>query len=329
MDVPRSMRAAFIRVKGGPELIEFGMLPVPSPGPTDVLVAMEASEVNHVDLFVRSGEYQTHTPFPFVIGRDLVGTIVETGSGVDGFRVGDRMWSNSLGHAGRQGSFAEYAVVPADRCYPLPDGVDPLSAAAVLHTAATAHIGLFRRARLQTGETVFVGGAGGGVGSALVQIAAASGAKVIAAASARDTKWCLACGATEVLDHHLPDLYERVGELVPEGVDIWWDASGHHDFGACLPLVRPGGAVVVMAGMGASPVLPVGALYTRDLSLHGFAISNASVDDLAGSARLVNELLAQGRLQARIAEVVPLAEAARAHQMMAEAKVPGRILVQP
>ncbi len=328
MRVPTTMRAAFVRSLGSADLIEVGELPVPRPGPTDVLVRMEASETNYVDLFVRSGQYRTRTPFPFVIGRDLVGTVVEAGPGA-GFRVGDRVWTNSLGHAGRQGAFAEYAVVAGERLYRLPAGVEPRTAAPVLHTAATAALGLFRRARVRAGDTVFVGGAGGGVGTAVVQLAVGAGARVVATASPRDAEWCRSCGAGVVVDYHAADALGQIREACPEGVDIWWDTSGHHDFEASLPLVRQGGSVVVMAGMGATPVLPVGALYTRDLHLHGFAISNASVEDLSDTARLINRFLSAGRLPARVAEILPLADAARAHRMLEGGQVRGRILIRP
>ncbi|BCT74390.1 hypothetical protein SCMU_02320 [Sinomonas cyclohexanicum] len=165
LEAAQVMQAAFVRELGGTDRIEIGQLPVPEVGPTDVLVRMEASAVNHVDLFVRSGAYQTKTPFPFVIGRDLVGTVAAAGLGVVGFAPGDRVWTNSLGHAGRQGAFSEYAVVAEDRLYPLPDGVDPTAAAPVLHAAATAYMGLVREACLQPGETVFVAGGGGAVGA--------------------------------------------------------------------------------------------------------------------------------------------------------------------
>ena len=122
MSLAATMQAACIDRVGGP--IRIAALPVPRPGPTDVLVRVAASGVNHVDLFVRSGAYRTHTPLPFVIGRDAVGSVVEVGAGVAAFAVGDRVWCNSLGHAGRQGALAEYAVVAADRLYRLPDAID-------------------------------------------------------------------------------------------------------------------------------------------------------------------------------------------------------------
>jgi NADPH:quinone reductase-like Zn-dependent oxidoreductase len=118
------MWAAYIERRGAPSEINFGRLPIPEPGPTDVLVRVEATAVNPVDTYVRSGTYDTPLPFPFVIGRDLAGTVVRSGAGAAGFEPGQRVWANSLGHGGRQGVAAEYAVVAADRLYPLPPGAD-------------------------------------------------------------------------------------------------------------------------------------------------------------------------------------------------------------
>jgi NADPH:quinone reductase-like Zn-dependent oxidoreductase len=326
--IPETMLAAFIRSTGGVERIEVGHLPTPVPGPTDVLIQAEVSEVNHVDLFVRSGAYRTHTPFPFVIGRDVVGTVVTAGPGVSRFTPGDRVWCNSLGHGGRQGAFAEYAVAPVDRVYPLPQGVAAEAAAPVLHAAATAYLGLFREAHLTPGETIFVGGAGGAVGSAVVQLATASGARVVATASRRDVPWCTECGAAVVVPYDAADLDEQLRAAAPDGFDVWWDNSGHHDLERTLPLLRQGGRIVVMAGLGAAPVLPVGAMYVRDVSVHGFAVSNASVSDLAAAATVLNSGLASGWLRVRVGATYRLAHAADAHAALEAGSVRGRILVR-
>lgn len=330
MDIPPSMRAAFIRRTGDIDQIEVADLPVPRPGPTDVLVRMVASVVNPVDLFVRSGAYRTHLPLPFVIGRDLVGTVADAGPGVTAFRPGDAVWCNSLGHHGRQGAFAQYAVVASERLYALPDGVAPEQAVAVLHPAATAHLGLVREARLQAGETLLVEGAGGAVGSALVQMGHSMGARVLATAAPHDAPWCSACGASAVFDYHDPRLAEHIGSAAPDGVDVWWDTSGHNDLARSVALMAPRGRIVVMSGLGGGDVpLPVGALYTRDARLLGFAISNATVDELADAARHLNRLLAAGVLRARIGAHFRLAEAARAHAALAGGQVHGRIVVRP
>ena len=329
MDLPDRMHAAFIDATGSAETIQSGTLPVPEPHPTEVLVRLEASEVNHVDLFVRSGAFPTALTFPFVIGRDLVGTVVAVGKAVEDYSPGDRVWSNSLGHDGRQGTFAEYVTAPADRVYPLPEGVDPAEAAPVLHAAGTAHIGLVREARLRPGETIVVVSASGAVGTAIVELAAAMGAHVIAGASTGDEQWVTERGANVVIDKHAADFFEQVERFAPHGVDVWWDPNGGDDFDRSVPLLATGARVIVMAGMQSSPRIPIGKLYTRDASLLGFAISNASSADLAEAATTLNHMLAARRLKARIGASFHLAEAVEAHRALEAGGVRGRILILP
>lgn len=326
------MTAAYIAEFGPATGIRIGRLPIPAFGPTDVLVRVATVAVNHVDTYIRSGAYRTPVPLPFVVGRDLIGTVVQSGSAVAGFPPGERVWCNSLGYDGRQGSFAEYSVVPADRLYPLPDAVDPVEAVSLLHTAATAHIGLFREARITTGETIVVGGAGGGVGSAVVQLAVSAGTRVIAIDRQDNAEWCLGCGARDMLDRGDPDLAGRIAELTPAGVDVFWDNSGRHDFENTIPLMARGGRIVVSAGLGSRAMLPVGALYTRDISIHGFAISNAPIGDLAAAAETINRELTSGRLRGRVRAKLPLARAAAAHRMQetrGQDDPPGRIVLVP
>ncbi|MZD56159.1 alcohol dehydrogenase catalytic domain-containing protein, partial [Streptomyces sp. SID5606] len=166
--VPDVMRAAYIDAVGPADAIRHGPLPVPPAGPTDVLVRVCAVAVDPVDTFVRSGAYATPLPLPFVVGRDLVGEVAHAGPGAAGFTPGQRVWCNSLGHAGRQGSFAEYAAVAADRLYAAPPGVDAEHLVAAAHPAASAWLALFRHGRLRAGETVYVGGGAGNVGGAAV-----------------------------------------------------------------------------------------------------------------------------------------------------------------
>lgn len=322
------MTAAYVRELGGPETIRYGRLPVPAIGPTDVLVAVDAVTVNPVDTFVRSGSFPTPTPFPFVIGRDLAGTVAAVGSGVRGFAVGEPVWENSLGHGGRQGSFATYAVVPAERLYHLPDGVDPVQAVGVAHMAATAWLGLFRHARLQAGETIYVGGGAGNVGDAVVRLASAAGARVIATASGPGLQRCRRAGASVVVDYHDPDVAERIHAAAPDGVEVYWDTSGHHDFDAAISLLARGGRLLLTAA-GPNPRvdLPIGAAYTHDVALHGFVISNATIADLAAAARVINQHLADGTLSARIADTLSLAQAADAHRRVETGQVSGGRLI--
>ncbi|MFB9569575.1 NADPH:quinone reductase [Saccharopolyspora hordei] len=321
--------AAYVTELGPPERIEVGPLPVPDLGPTDVLVRTEALAVNRVDTLVRSGWYPTPTPFPFIIGRDLVGTVTAAGPGAAGFRPGDRVWCNSLGHDGRQGSFAQDVVVAAGRLYHLPDGVDATEAVAVLHPAGTACLGLFREARLGPADTVVVAGGAGAVGSAVVELAAAAGAHVVATASERDAAWCRSSGARAVVDHHAPDHVDRLRDAVPHGADVYWDTSGHHDLAAIAPLLAPGARVVLTATARPTVDLPARHFYTHDISVHGFVISRATVSELAEAARTINARLADGTLRPRVGARLPLAEAAEAHRRQEAGRTGGRIVVLP
>lgn len=330
-DLPPTMDAAYVERLGPVENIRYGRLPVPRIGPTDVLVAVAAVTVNPVDTFVRSGGFATATPFPFVIGRDLVGTVADVGDGAVGFAVGERVWENSLGHGGRQGSFAQYAVVPAERLYHLPDRADPVQAVALAHMAATAYLGLFRRARLRPDETIYIGGGAGNVGGAAVRLAVHAGARVIASAGGDGLQRCRDAGAAAVVDFRDPDATAQIRAAAPEGLAVHWDTSGHHDFDAAVGLMARGGRIVLSAAWpGARPELPVGRAYTHDVDLIGFVISNAQVDELADAARVINQHLADGTLTARIAEELPLSAAAEAHRRIEQHEISGaRLILRP
>lgn len=311
------MFAAYIEQLGPPGVIRCGELEPPAPGPTDVLVEVAATAVNRVDLFVRSGLYETPVPFPFVIGRDLVGRVLATGSGVCGLRPGDPVWCNSLGHGGRQGAAARQAVVAADRLYRLPQAADAREAVALLHPVATAWLALFRHGGLTAGQTVLVGGAAGHVGGAAVALAADAGARVIATSRREDFGHCRSLGAHEVLDYRDPQLTRRLRETAGDGVDVHLDTSGHNDLEQAVEVLARRGRIVLMAGAGrASPALPAGQLYMRDGSVAGFAISGASTAELACAARAVNRVLAAARLRPRGLRVLPLSAAAEAHALL-------------
>lgn len=321
------MKAAFIQQTGAAETIEVGELPQPKPGPTDVVVKVEYAAVNHVDTFVRSGAYATQLNFPFPIGRDLVGTVVE--SAVGEFEPGQRVWSNSMGYDARSGSFAEYVAVPRERLFPVPEEVDDTrQIVAASHGFSTAFLALQRFGRIYPGETVLIGGAAGAVGSAGVQLAALAGARVVATASEGDFGYVRQLGAAEVIDYHRKDLFEALKAAAPDGYNHWWDNGGNHDFEQILPLLAPRGEIILSANMAARPELPVGATYTRAVTVRGFAMSVATVDDLAEAARTLNTLMAQRRLKSRWEKVFSLDDAAAAHAAQESGSVHGKILVK-
>lgn len=316
------MRAAFFTEQGPADAIEVGELPVPVPGPADVLVAVEVAVINPVDTLIRSGLWPTATPLPFVTGRDMVGTVVAAGPG-SGFCPGDRVWSNSLGHAGRQGPCAEYAVVSGDRLYGLPDGAGAAESAAALHSAGTAFVGLHHRACARAGQTILVGGAAGGIGSALVRFASEAGLRVIATARPADHARCLDQGASEVFDFGDPGLADRIGSVAPGGADIHWDTSGLMPLNAMASLTAAGGKIIITAGVTPQPpetsLLPI---FTRDISVIGFVISLATAPELAEAARAINQHLASGGLAMKAVDVMPLDKTAEAHALLESGRVP-------
>lgn len=326
------MRAAYITTPGPADSIRYGDLPIPRPGPTDVLVRVEAAAVNMVDTFVRSGAYHTHLPLPFILGRDLVGTVVTKGPGVVGFDVGDRVWSNSLGHSGRQGTTAEYAVVSADRLYPVPPGVDSVVMAAIAHPVATAHIALFTHARLQPGETVLINGAGGHVGSAATVLASRAGARVLATARQADLARCRRLGADYAIDYRSPDLSSALRRAAPEGVHVHLDTSGNQDLEFAVSLLAFRGRMILMSGLSARRQFPVGLFYTRDAVIKGFAISNATTTTLAVAATRLNQLLSEtsDAFTPRHVEELPLTDTSDAHRRVEGGDARGvRLVLRP
>lgn len=320
-------RAAYIEQLGPPDVIQYGDLPVPHAGPTDVTVDVTVATVNHVDTFVRSGAWRTPVTFPFAVGRDLVGTVAEAGPGAPGFRPGDVVWSTSMGYGGRQGAAAERVVVPAERLYHLPAGVAPADAVALAHPASTAYLALFTHGRLRAGETVVVAGGGGNVGAALIVMAARAGARVVATASAKDAEYCRSLGAAEVIDYRDPDEAGLLRAACPRGADLHIDTSARNDLPAAVELLAKRGRIVLLAGLRTRPVLPVGPLYLKDGSVVGFAISQATTGELAEAAEGVGRLLAEGLLRPRAVDVLPLAEAAEAHRRVEAGEANGRRVV--
>ena len=321
------MRAAFIEQVGPPENIHYGELPTPQRGPTDMLVDVLCTTVNSVDTLIRSGVYRVPMAFPFVIGRDLVGRIAAMGWGSSEFRVGDLVWCNSLGHGGRQGAAAGQVVVPADRLYHLPDGVDPADAVTVLHPAATAYLALFTHGQLRVGETMLVAGAAGNVGSALVTMAVAAGARTIATASEGDTEYCRSLGASRVFDYRDPNLLQQVRDSCPNGVDVYVDTSGRNELTFAIDVLAERGRIILFAGSRSQPALPVIALFQKSGSIHGFVISDATTAELAAAAREVNRLLAAGRLRPRHIERRPLSDAAEVHRRLERGELRDRRVV--
>ena len=208
------MKAAYLETTGKPEVIRYGDLPAPVPKAGEVLVRVGAAALNPIDLYIRAGTVAMTLPRPYIPGCDLAGTVERVGTGVQLFKPGDRVWGSNQGLLGRQGTCAEYACAAEELLYPTPAGVTDSEAAAVALTSITAHLGLFPCAHLQAGETVFVNGGTGGVGSMVVQMAKAVGARVVTTVgSAEKADLCRSWGTDLVLNYKTDDVSAAVKDF--------------------------------------------------------------------------------------------------------------------
>lgn len=313
------MKAAFIRQTGPPENILHGDLPDPHPGRGQALVRVRAVAVNPIDTYIRAGIVKMDLPLPFIVGCDLAGEIVAVGPDCTRCQVGDRVWGSNQGLLGRQGTFAEYAAVDDVWLYHTPPGVQDEHIVAVALVGITAHLGLVRDAKLKAGETLFINGGSGGVGSMVIQMAKALGARVIATAgSPEKLDLCRRLGADLAIDYHAQDVPDQVKRFIPDGVNVYWETQREPDFDRSVALLAPRGRMILMAGRDARPVFPVGPFYVKGCSLHGFAMFNATPMEQDACAADINRWLAAGQLHANIARELPLAEAAQAHRLQEE-----------
>jgi NADPH2:quinone reductase len=224
-----------------------------------------------------------------------------------------------------------------DWFYPTPAGVDDVQAAAVALVGITAHLGLFRCARLQAGEIAFVNGGTGGIGSMVVQMAKAVGARAIATVGSADkAELCRSWGADLVLNYKTDDVPARIQEFTAgKGVNVWYETQREPDFVKTVPLLARRGRMIVMAGRQAQPTFPVGPFYVKDLSLFGFAVFYAAPDEQRVCADDINRWLNEKKLGAPIGKSFPLAETAAAHRFLEEntlqkaGTLTGKVVVVP
>ncbi|MCO6457710.1 MAG: NADPH:quinone reductase [Pirellulaceae bacterium] len=310
------MKAAFIEQTGPPDVIQYGELPTPEPTGSQVLVRTGAVAVNPIDTYIRNGANYWELPRPFVIGCDLAGVVEAVGPGATRFRAGDRVWCSNQGLLGRQGTFAEWCAVDESWLYPTPDDVSDQAAAACALVGITAHLGLFGRAELQPGETIFVQGGSGGVGSMVVQMAKAVGARVFTTAGSDEkVAACHDLGADRAVNYKMCDVQEELRQFAPQGANVFWETQREPNFDQIVAALAERGRIVLMAGRDARPQFPVGPFYVKGCSLHGFVMFKASADEMRASSDDINRWLSQGKLRAKIGQVLPLSQSAEAHRL--------------
>ncbi|WP_406142054.1 medium chain dehydrogenase/reductase family protein [Streptomyces sp. NBC_01089] len=326
-----------------PEGLEVRTRPAPVPGPGEVLLEMEATGVSFAEQQMRRGKYYDQPPYPFVPGYDVVGTVVETGPGVDGGLVGGRFAALL-----KTGGWADRLPVTAADLIPVPGGIDPAEAETLVVNGITAWQMLHRTARVRAGQTVLVHGANGGVGSTLVQLALLAGVRVIGTASPRHHEALRALGVVPV-DYRAPGLADRLRAAAPQGVDAVFDHVGGAGIVDSFRLLAPGGALVsygtaVTRDTPGSARLPVLLLFgrlalwnllpnRRRATFYNLWAGRRRVEAFRARTRTdliqVLELLADGSLTAPVAARIPLDRAAEALRLAESGTVSGKVVLTP
>ena len=314
------MKAVYVEQTGPPEVLIYGDLPAPRPGPNDVLVRVSATSLNRLDIFMREGSHGTRITPPQVLGRDIAGEVAEVGTEVQGFEVGDRVVASGTG------SYAEYALAPAERTFHLTENCSYDEAGALPTAGLTAYQMLINRARVRPGETVLVMAAGSGVSSFAVQIANAVGARVIATAGSDDKlNQARQIGAEAVINHYAEDVSARVRDLTGgEGVDVIIEHVGAAVWPACFRSLAVNGRLVTCGVTAGHRVdLHLGQVFTRALSIMG--VGRGSPGDMRELLRLVD----LGRVRSIIHRRFPLQDAAAAHCLMESSAFFGKVVLNP
>lgn len=341
------MRAVRIHAHGGPEVLQVDDVPEPVPGADDLLVRLRATSVNHRDVWIRRGHPHPayHVDLPAVLGIDVCGDVVDVGSGVEGFRPGDRVTANPYMPCGRcryclegrfqlcprfavyTGTYAEFFLVPARFAVRIDQSVPDEHVAAFPNTYITAWQMLVGKAQVGPADVVFVWAGTSGLGSAGIQIAKLAGATVLASAGDEEKRDVMrrSLPVDHVLDHHAPDLVERVLELTDgNGATIVFEHIGAATWERSLQLAAPGGTIVVAgATSGDDAHTDVTYTFVKQVRILGSRLGTMR-DAFDAAAQL-----SAGRFTPLVGAVLPLDGIAAAHALMDEGKVIGKVIVKP
>ncbi len=322
------MRAALCRTYGGPEVVEVTDIPSPPLGAGQVRVAVHVGALNFPDVLVVANTYQVSVPTPFILGSEFAGRVADVGEGVDGVGCGDRVFGSAI-----VGALAEEIVVPAASLMPIPAGVDDHTAAGFGVAYRTAYHVLRSVAALEPGEELVVLGAGGGVGTAAVQLGAVLGATVTAVASSPEKlDAARTCGAQRLIDHRAGDLRQALREALPDGADVVIDPVGGELAEPALRALHWGGRFVTVGyASGSIPRVPLNLVLLKGSRILGFQFGDFArhqPEEMGRNDRELLELLVEGRAAPLIGATFDLSEAAAALRHLAEGQAVGKVVVE-
>lgn len=322
------MKAIVVSQTGGPEVLKYKDIPKPESQPNEALVEIKAIGVNFIDVYLREGRYPSK--LPFTVGQEAAGIVSAVGGEVKSLRPGDR-----VAYRTGQGSYAEYAAVPADLLVKLPDSISFEQGAALMLQGMTAHYLVKSTYPLKPGETALIHAAAGGVGQLLVQMAKMIGAEVIATAGSEE-KAAIAkgLGADHVIIYTKQDFEAETKRISGgKGVHVVYDSVGKTTFEAGLNLLRPRGYMVLFGGSsGAVPPFDLiklsqkGSLFVTRPTLGHYVATREELEWRAGE---VMNWVASGKLKISVAHRYKLSEAEQAHRDLEARKTTGKVLLIP
>jgi NADPH2:quinone reductase len=322
------MKAVLCKSFGPPESLVLEETPDPTPGPGEVLVDVHASAVNFPDVLMIEGKYQSQPPFPFSPGGEVAGTVAALGDGVSKFIIGDRVFGGT-----GVGGFAERVTAPAAALYSMPANMGFAQASGISTTYGTSYYALKQRANLQSGETLLVLGAAGGVGLAAVELGRAMGARVIAAASTeKKLKAAKAAGATDLINYSDGELKEKVKALTEgRGADVIYDPVGGALFDQCMRSIAWYGRILIIGfAAGDIPKVPINLILLKSCQLVGVFFGSWSTRFREEAAANFEEILAfyeAGEIDPLIGREYPISGFAAALRDLSERRAIGKVVV--
>ncbi len=328
--LPASMSAVEIVRPGGPEVLVPTTRPLPEPGPGEVLIRVAAAGVNRPDVLQRLGLYPLPPGVSDLPGLEVAGTIVKVGEGVRRWQMGDAVCALTPG-----GGYAGYCKTPAGQCLPVPAGLSMVEAASLPETFFTVWINVFDRAHLSPGETLLVQGGSSGIGVTAIQMARAFGHRVfVTAGSPEKCRACEALGAERGIDYKQEDFVAVVKSLTEgRGVDVILDMVGGAYVPRELKCLAVDGRLSLIAFLGGTRAeLDMGDILYRRLTITGSTLRPRSVEYKTEVAQALESRVwpkvADGTIKPVIHATFPLAEAARAHELMESSTHVGKIVLE-
>ena len=323
------MRAVIITEPGGPEVLQWEEVPDPVPGPGEVLIDVAAAGVNRADLLQRQGLYPPPPGAPHYPGMEVSGRIESVGDGVTGWQAGDEVCALMAG-----GGYAEKVAVPAGQVLPIPTGLTVKDAAALPETTCTVYSNLVLVGGLRAGNTMLVHGGASGIGTTAIQLGKALGARVICTAgSPAKLDRCRELGADVAISYRDEDFVEVVKDVTGgHGADVILDIMGASYLARNLAALATEGRLVIIGRQGGNRAeLDLGLLQSKRASIHATTLRNQPVAEKSAIVAAVTDqvwpLVSAGTVTPVIHELVPMAEAAKAHRLLEEGGHTGKVLL--